>query len=205
MRNPLALLVVAAAFIGGIYFGLQQQSEPLSLKNATYLVPPRAVAPFSLQATNVAELDNAALRQQWTLLFFGFTNCPDICPTTLQLLANVRNDLSAELTAEELPQIILVTVDPARDDLASLRQYTAYFGDGVEAARGEEDALSSFATDLGILYQQIPLENGDYTMDHSAAVLMLDPDANLRAVFSPPLRQTEITSDIVSIIDRSGS
>lgn len=200
MRHPVVIALLALAFFAGLYAGWLSRVEPPAPKIATVLEPPREIAPFSLTGTEQPVWNNAALRGQWTLLFFGFTRCPDICPTTLQMLAGARERLIGTLADDSLPGIVLISVDPEHDDLETLRRYSQAFGDGVSAARGDAAALQAFSQDLGILYQRIPLEEGDYTMDHSAAVLLIDPDSQLRAVFSPPLRSDAIAADLEQII-----
>ncbi|MEM7762913.1 MAG: SCO family protein [Pseudomonadota bacterium] len=201
MRNPLALFIAAIAFAVGLYFGLQRAPAPLSLQNATVLEPARAIAPFSLQSTRATTFDNAALSGRWTLVFFGFTRCPDICPTTLQLLSDARQALRDDFPDKALPDILLVSVDPARDTIDALQSYTAYFGDGVYGARAAEPELARFTRDLGIVYQKVPLADDDYTMDHSAAILLVGPEARLRAVFTPPIRRDDFVADLNTILE----
>ncbi|MEL7298527.1 MAG: SCO family protein, partial [Pseudomonadota bacterium] len=161
MRNPLTLFMAVAAFAVGLYFGLQRTPGPLPLRNATVLEPARAIAPFSLQSTRTTTLNNTALVNRWTIVFFGFTRCPDICPTTLQMLSDARKSLQNDLPSETLPDILLVSVDPARDTIEALQAYTTYFGDGVYGARAAEPELTEFTRDLGIVYQAIPLADDD--------------------------------------------
>ena len=201
MQRPLIAAAAAAAFAGGIAAGLLLREHPVTLETGTLLDPPRAVAPFSLAATTGAALDRDALAGDWSLVFFGFTRCPDICPNTLQLLSSARERVAAAGVAP--PRIVLVTVDPEHDDVARLTEYVAYFGDGVVGATGSAEAIAGIAQDLGIVYRRVPLPDGDYTMDHSAAVLLLDPQAALRAVFSPPLRAGALADDLVNLIGAS--
>ncbi len=196
MRRLLLTAAAAAAFAGGIAAGLLLRPEPVTLETGTLLEPARAVAPFSLDATGPETLDKAALAGDWSLVFFGFTRCPDICPNTLQLLAAARERVIEAGAAA--PRIVLVTVDPEHDDVARLSDYVTYFGEGIVGATGSPDDIANVARDLGIVYARVPLDGDDYTMDHSATVLLLDPAVQLRAVFSPPLRVPTLAEDLVT-------
>lgn len=198
MPRPLLAAAAALAFAGGIAAGLLLRSEPLTLETGTLLDPPRAVAPFNLQGTGPATLDAAALSDGWSLVFFGFTRCPDICPTTLQLLSSARERIAAN--GETPPRILLVTVDPEYDTVERLTAYTRYFGEGITGATGTPEAVAAVARDLGIVYQRVPLEGDNYTMDHTGAVLLIGPDLGLRAVFSPPFDLPALARDLTDIL-----
>ncbi|MEN7343460.1 MAG: SCO family protein [Pseudomonadota bacterium] len=201
MRNPVGLLVVFVAFAAGLFYGLKNtDTQPPELKDATLLQPARQLAPFSLQSTRSTTIDANSLSDHWTLVFFGFTRCPDICPTTLQMLSQIRQNIADEIAADKLPDILLVSVDPERDTLAALSDYANYFGEGVYAARADGPALAEFTRDVGVVYQKIDLDDGDYTMDHTGAVLLIGPDATLQAVFTPPLRADVIQQDLLAIL-----
>lgn len=201
MQKPLIIIVIALTFAAGLALGLANRPAPATLQAATHLMPARDIAPFSLRTANEAVLDNAALEGNWTLVFFGFTNCPDICPTTLQLLSDARDSLTDAEPATALPDILLISVDPERDTPQALADYAAYFGDAVYGATGDDAAIASIAADLGIVYVKVPLDDeGAYTMDHSGTVLLIDPDVRLRAVFTPPLSAASIAYDLGIII-----
>lgn len=203
MQKKLIIALALAAFIGGITAGIVLRPQPLQLEHGTLLEPARDIVDFELRTIDDASLTNDDLRGQWTLAFFGFTHCPDICPTTLQLLRTVRERLADDLPEQALPSVLLVSVDPQRDSVEALDTYTKYFGAGFRGATADDDALENFATDLGIVYIKVPLDDGDYTMDHSGAVVLIDPDVKLRAVFSPPLNGGGITDDLRALLERS--
>ena len=199
MSKPLLAAAAALAFAGGIAAGLLLRSEPITLETGTLLDPPRAVAPFNLQGTGPATLDATSMSEQWSLVFFGFTRCPDICPTTLQLLSSARERIEANGVTP--PRILLVTVDPEYDTVERLTAYAQYFGKGITGATGTPDAIAAVAGDLGIVYQRVPLEGDDYTMDHTGAVLLIGPDLSLRAVFSPPFDVPTLARDLTAILE----
>ncbi|MEX0385581.1 SCO family protein [Spiribacter onubensis] len=128
----------------------------------------------------------ADLDGRWHYLFFGFTHCPDVCPMTLATLAGAMQELESD-GMDEMPAVVFVTVDPQRDTPAAMANYVEHFHDdfvGVTGARGEIDRLTQ---SLGISYTlHEPDENGDYAVDHSAAILLIDPQGRLRALWQPP-------------------
>lgn len=195
--NRIALVCAAIiGLAGGIAVSLvNSQPKLTALKSGTLLEPPREIASFTL-TNETARFDNESLIGQWQLVFFGFTRCPDICPTTLQLLVDARNDLSATFDRSQLPEIILVSVDPQHDTPSRLAAYSEFFDPSVRGVVGSEDELARFSRNLGVLYQRIPLEDGDYTMDHTGAVIAINPQGEWAAVFSPPLRRSALVSDL---------
>lgn len=204
MQKPLIIALALATFVAGIALGIANRQQPAVMQAGTVLTPPRDITPFSLQSAAETSFDNNALAGRWTLVFFGFTNCPDICPATLQLLSTAREALRAEDASLALPDILLISVDPQRDSAEALARYAAYFGDAVIGATGSDDEIASLAADLGIVYARVPMGNdGGYTMDHSGTVLLIDPEVRLRAVFSPPLSSTAIANDLRIIIESS--
>jgi len=111
-------------------------------------------------------------------VFFGYTNCPDVCPTTMAELAQVKNDLGAD--GGKL-QVLFVTVDPERDTPEVLKAYMAHFDPSFLALRGSQEELAAVAKDFKIFYKQVPGDTPtSYTMDHSAGMYMFDPSGHLR-------------------------
>ncbi|MEM8548042.1 MAG: SCO family protein [Pseudomonadota bacterium] len=205
-RSPVALLAVVLAFGAGLWLSMTSTREArehtptlASLENGTALQPPRALQPFSLVTATDTVFDNSDLLNRWTLVFFGFTHCPDICPATLQVLADTTRRLTAA-GVETTPGVLLVTVDPARDDAATLANYVAHFGDNTVGATGTEGAIAALAADIGIVYRRVELDEG-YTMDHSGAVLLLNPEGELAAVFSPPLNPAALARDLTALLN----
>ncbi len=111
-------------------------------------------------------------------VFFGYTNCPDVCPTTMSELAQVKSDLGAE--GDKL-QVLFVTVDPERDTPEVLKAYMAHFDPSFLALRGSPEELAAVAKDFKIFYKQVPGDTPtSYSMDHSAGMYMFDPKGQLR-------------------------
>lgn len=129
-----------------------------------------------------------------SLVFFGFTRCPDVCPTTLLQLSQLKAALTAE-EAEQL-QVYLITVDPERDTPIRLREYLSYFDPGFKALTGTEEQVATMAKSFNVFYNKVPTAAGQYTMEHSAYVFVLDNDAKSVLLFREGMAIEEMLSDI---------
>lgn len=119
----------------------------------------------------------------WSLVFAGFTHCPDICPDTLVRL----NLLDKALRERELEiRTVFVSVDPERDTPERLAGYVTYFNEGFTGVTGPKVELDRFVAALGIGYVKVPGAGGNYTVDHSAALVLVGPDARVVEYFMPP-------------------
>lgn len=190
-----ALVLALAAVAAGAWFAARALEEPSPPRFATVLTEPRTLPEFSLIDQDNRPFDTARLRGHTSLLFFGFTHCPDICPATLSQLAAARRQLAASGDGAELPQIVLVTVDPERDTPEVLERYVEYFGEGVTGVTGAVEEIRALAEPLGVYFEKSPLGD-DYTMGHSTAVLVIGPDTALRALFSAPHQVDAFVHDL---------
>ncbi|MCG8371588.1 MAG: SCO family protein [Proteobacteria bacterium] len=173
--------VLAAALAAGIVLALRSQSPAVPL-HATVLEPPAALPEFDLVDHNGDGIGRSAFEGQWDLVFFGFTQCPDICPATLQVLAAAKAELE-DRGQVPLPRIVLVSVDPERDTPDVMSRYVGYFGDGHLGITGELAEIRKLTDGLGIYFRKQATGADDYTVDHSAAVLAVDPAGRFSAVF----------------------
>jgi protein SCO1 len=194
----LALFFAALAAGGGAWFASRALKAPEQPQFATTLPEHRPLPEFSLTDHRGRPFDAERLRGRTSLLFFGFTHCPDICPATLTQLAAARRQLAAESgnAGAELPQIVLVSVDPERDTPESLQAYVEYFGEGITGVTGSAGEIRALSEPLGVYFEKNPLEGGDYTVNHSTAVLVIGPDATLRALFSAPHEVAAFVHDL---------
>ena len=132
-------------------------------------------------------------------MFFGFTNCPDICPTTLTLLAAVDKQLAA-LPDDQRPRIALVTADAERDTPEHIKKYVQFFNPNFIGVTGTQTALEAFALSIGAPIAIRPQVGGGYTVDHSSAIFVVDPQGALRAVFSGPHQLESLTADLRTVV-----
>jgi protein SCO1 len=191
--------VIAGMLLSRALVNRAEDSRATALVTGTLLDPPRPLPSFSLVDQANRAFDNERLRGRWSYLFFGFTNCPDVCPTTLRMLAQTEQSLS-DLPPAERPQVILVSVDPKRDTPQQLVSYLKFFNPAFIGLTGEQEALDAFTRQLGVPVAITPTDNGNYTVDHSAAIFLIDPSGAMRALFSPPHSPTSLADDYRRIL-----
>ena len=126
-------------------------------------------------------------------MFFGFTQCPDVCPTTLQTLHETHSLLATDAIYAESGQVVFVSVDPDRDTAPLIRDYLAYFHPDFIGITGEITSLKKLTQPLGILFTKIA-SGESYTMDHSASILLIDPQGRVLGLFSMPHNATDISA-----------
>lgn len=190
----IGLLIAAAAAAGYIVARVLQEGAP-QLSSGTALPQPRPVTAFSLTDQHGKPFDNSRLEGKPSLMFFGFTHCPDVCPTTLALMTQLHRD-----PALQALQMVFVTVDPGRDDAVTLRHYVDAFGGGFTALRGEDAALEPLLQSLGVARSVQPLPGGGYAVDHSATLFFINASGALSAVFTPPFDRARLRSDLLALI-----
>lgn len=148
---------------------------------------PKPLAPFRLADQDGREFGLERLRGRWSFLFFGYTFCPDVCPGTLTALSATRALLDRPDGAGADTQYVFVSVDPARDTPERLREYVRYFHPDFLGVTGQPADLEGLTRQLGVVHFKGPEDpQGGYLVDHSAAVLVIDPQARLIGVLSPP-------------------
>jgi len=196
----LVVLLAISAFAIGIYVAGSNHADRPAIAGLLWPDPPQLGA-FSLSGTNGTAFTEAALSGKWTLLFFGFTHCPDVCPTTLKTLKTVRDQL-AEHPFHGASQVLFVSIDPARDTPTVLRDYVQYFDPGFIAATGSDDQLKRLTRQLGVIYAKVKTADpASYSMDHTASILLIGPKLQLLGVFSPPHVATLLAGQIKAIIE----
>jgi len=193
LKGVIIIILATVAGILSARFFLQRTVVQDEL-SATRFPVAREVQPFELVDHNNVVFDNAALEQHWSFLFFGYTYCPDVCPTTLSVLNSIAQrlqDVDADI------RFVMVTVDPERDTPERLAEYVTYFNGDFLGVTGTDQGLEQLTRQLGILYERVQPEPGSeaYLMDHTAAVFLFDPDGRYHAVFSPPLSVETIAGD----------
>jgi protein SCO1 len=195
MKNrywPVMGAIALAAAIAGILVGRMLVEGPApALASGTAYPSPRALTDFALVDTHGAPATPATLRGHPTLVFFGFTNCPDVCPTTLAILA-----MAQKRVAVPGLKVALISVDPERDTPEQLGRYVGSFGSEFIGLTGTPPEIVKVTRAFGVASSRVELAGGNYTMDHSATVFVLDSDARIVAVFTPPLRAEALERDL---------
>jgi protein SCO1 len=180
------------------------RAPAVDLTTGTLITPSRELPDFSLIDQRGNVFGTANLRGHWSMLFFGYTNCPDLCPTTLTTLAAMQKRLRAAKAAV-LPQVIFVSVDAKRDTPAQMAKYVPYFDPefiGLTAA--DQPSIEAVAKKLGVSVIIQPASDGTYSVDHSGAIFVLNPDGRLTAVLSGPFVVEALQGDFQRIVAARG-
>jgi len=198
-----ALVGILSAAAG---FGLWQlrHEGPEGMTAALRILPePRTIAEFSLIDQDGAPFSLGRLNGKWSLLFFGFTHCPDVCPSAMYDLDRVHQALVGKNRDDAGHQVIFVSVDPERDGPERLREYAAYFNPDFIAATGTQEQLAPLTRQLGVAYRIEPHEPGSssYSVDHSASVMLTDPQGRLYGIFPAPLDAEKMVHDLALVMD----
>jgi protein SCO1/2 len=195
------------AFVVGLVVArtVLHEREPAlpALENATIYAPPRPLPPLDLVGKDGQALGPDFFKGRWTLVFFGFTHCPDVCPTTLAVLKQVHRSLATLPTAQQ-PRVLLASVDHERDTPAQLRAYVEFFDPTFLGATGTAEAVSQAAAAFAVPYAKVPLPGGGYTMDHGAGVFTVSPSGAIIAYTSPPLSAEVMARDFRKILQYAG-
>ncbi|WP_376697505.1 SCO family protein [Wenzhouxiangella sp. EGI_FJ10305] len=199
-RIFLMIVIALAAIATGIVVSSILFDRTQTMRAAQAFPEARPLTDFELRTAAGESLTPGDLKGQWSLLFFGFTNCPDICPDTLAVLDAAIEDLDT-MGATSRPRVVFVSVDPGRDDAEALRDYVSWFDESFIGATGSEAQLKSLTKNLGIYYalDEPDSETGFYTVDHSASILIVDPEGRLYGRFAPPLDRQAIAADLFSL------
>lgn len=187
------LLGALLAGLLGLYLGghLGARAPVRLVSEGVVFDPPRTLAPFTLQRPDGSALTVDALKGRWSVLFFGFRHCPDICPATLAQMAALERQLGETLPAERRPQFVFISLDPARDAGPALAEYIGYFSPHFLAATTPEPAIRAFATQFGAAYDvRSPDASGAYAVDHSPNLFLTDPAGRYAGFIKPPRSAT---------------
>ena len=183
-RYPLLFLLLVGGMMAGFYW-----NQPSLPEHADYYPAGRDINPFAFTDQDGQPFVPASLTGHWTFLFVGYTFCPDICPTTLADLRSVYPELKKIAPNS---QVVFISADPQRDDSARLKSYTAFFHPEFKAATGPHRALFPLVRNLGLVYSIVESERKDYLIDHSASIVLINPEGKLVAMFRPKVAPGEV-------------
>ena len=201
-RNVIFILLILFS-ITGLFTYFQSLPSLLekkpSLITGKILVRPMEIDNFELIDQNNEVFNKKSLEGSWTVLFFGYTNCPDVCPTTIYKLAEIKNGIKEDLPSANF-NTVLVTLDPDRDSAERLDEYIGYFDETMLGVTGTYENIQSFTSSLSVFYQRINKEEG-YDFNHTASIFVFDKDGSLFATMSPANTVGEIESDFFTILN----
>ena len=204
--RAITLIVIAALAAGlGLWVSQRHFAAPSpatanapAVTSFTRLPEPRTLPAFALQQSDGSTLSGGELEGHWTVVFLGFTHCPDICPTTLAQLAGAQKQW-ASLPEASRPRVLFVSADPDRDSPKLTGEYAHAFHPDTLAATAPLPQLQAFARSLSLVFMKSPGASGkpdDYSIDHSAALVVLDPQARMAGVVQPPFDVKGIAADL---------
>jgi protein SCO1/2 len=192
----IALISISAGAVG--FHLITQTKQLLPPEYALHYKQARPISAFTLTDELGQPFNNTQLLDKWSLVFFGYTSCPDVCPTTLQNLNFIYEDLT---TIASNSQVLLVSVDPKRDTTEKLEQYIGYFNPNFKALRADHDVLFPFSRNLGLMYAitskdeiEVPAGDESYWVDHSASLVLINPAGKIAAIFRPEQEVGEVPS-----------
>lgn len=200
-----AILLAIVALSAGMFVSQHvHMKKPIdaSQLHGTLLDKPRPMPPFALTGIDKQPFNNASLRGNWTMVFFGFTNCGYMCPTAMAELGKTYR-LLAEKGAKSLPRVVMISVDPARDTLETLNHYVKAFDPHFYGATGSNDAIKGMTQELGIAYLKVARgsveDKANYDIEHTGTVMLFNPNGELVAFFTTPHQSELLAKDYMLI------
>lgn len=201
LKITLSLILELLLIVGLIYFfagrDVASVADTAPPGTEARIASPRPLLPFELTAHDLKPLDIARLKGKWTLLFLGYTHCPDICPITLAELTRMAQQMSPDVLKDT--QFVFVSVDPQRDSPESLAEYVRYFDERFIGATGSIDALTAFAHQLDSKFSLETNPLGEPIVNHSSAILLIDPQVRYYARFEAPHYAEEIRQQYLAL------
>ena len=194
------ILIAAVAAALGLWLGSRAftpDAQP-KLASAVLYPSPREVPEFTLTRSDGTSLTHADWKGRWTVAFFGYTNCPDVCPTTLATFKSAASKLAADGIGDRV-RFDFISVDPARDTPEQLAKYVGYFSKDFVGATGADEELTKLTRALGLVYSREATGNGDYAVDHSASAVLIDPSGREVGLFRPPFDAGAMAADLKTL------
>jgi len=169
------------------------------------LSPARKITVPALSKDNGETFTLGCLTGQWNLLFFGYTHCPDVCPTTMATLAQAKK--IATTNNHIFPKVVFISVDPERDKVEMLGKYVRYYDNDFIGVTGDNALIKELALQMSVIYLKAPVEEGSdpnaYLVDHSASLMLLNPEGKLVAFFKAPHNANNILKDFQTMVNKS--
>lgn len=191
------ILLVVYGFVWRMSQPVIMDDEQLRVNGAIVLDKPRIFSDFELIDHRGETFNIARMQDVWTIVFFGFTHCPDICPTTLAVL----NDMYSKMkdSEKEQLQIVMISLDSERDTVEKLAEYVPYFNEDFIGVTGNKHLIRRLTAEINIAYNKVPLEGEDYTVDHSTQLVLINPKGHYHGFFRAPHSETMLRSTWRSI------
>lgn len=191
------ILLVVYGFIWRMNQAVVMDKEQLRVNGAVVLDTPRIFSDFELIDHRGDKFNIARMQDKWTIVFFGFTNCPDICPTMLAILNDTYSKMKD--SEKEKIQIVMISLDPERDTVEALAEYVPYFNETFVGVTGNKHLIRRLTAEINIAYNKVPLEGDDYTIDHSTQLVLINPKGHYHGFFRAPHSEIMLRSTWRSI------
>ncbi len=201
MKKAIIIITALTVILGITSAFYLLKPEPVQLMAITWFGDQaKALPEFELTDHNNQPFNNKTIRGKWHLFFFGYTNCPDICPDTMQMLSNMLAQVKDKSILENL-QLTFISVDPDRDDLQKMKSYVTYFNKSIMSARADIDSVNTLTDAVGILHYIVKsAEENIYEVAHSGSLILIDPEGRFCGVFSAPHDPEKIAHDLTALI-----
>ncbi len=194
--------------------GCERAPVSLDLEGAMLLPKPKSIPTFSLQQQTLGEFGPEQLQGKWSMMFFGYTRCPDVCPTELFMLASMVRELEKQQAAT-IPQVVFVSVDGERETIEGLQTYAGYYHPAFLGVTGPGSEVDPLVKSMGVIYERVYYQDGKqvvipagetptdmaYLINHSATIQLINPEGKLHAVFTTPHEPQAMVRDLNMIVD----
>jgi len=213
----LRLTLVGIVFSSILLTGCSPADKKAETESATLLPEPRQINDFNLLRHDQGEFNKNSIKGHWSMFFFGYTRCPDICPTALYMMSTMMRQIDDDPSVlHQVPQIVFVSVDPQQDKPEALQEFVNFFHPSIIGTTGEQAAVDKLVREAGAIYQRVyysndevvQFENPDsipdelkdsYLIDHSAAIYLFNPEGDLHAIFGMPHEPKVMIRDLAAI------
>lgn len=193
----ISIVIVLVAFI----LLTNQKSDLPELLRDVAVVPSININGVDLIDHNNKPINFEKFKNNWTFVFFGFTNCPDVCPATISQLVQVKNGIKKSDQFTDDFKIFFVSVDPKRDSLEHLKQYMTYFDSSFVGMTGNKESILAFENTLGAFHKlDTPRSDGGYSVQHTADVFLIDREGKLVAKFQPPMDTDKVVKQFLKFV-----
>jgi protein SCO1/2 len=195
-----ALIALAAGFGVSLLLSKNPEQGHVQIQGSVLPVPRQIAVPDLVKHDGTA-FTNADIQGNWTLVFFGYTHCPDICPTTMAVLAQAKKKAEGPF-----PNVMMVSVDPERDTVELLREYVKYFDPAFIGVTGDEKMIQALTIQTSVVYMKMEGASGkkeDYLVDHSSQILLINPEGQLAAFLMAPHSPQSILDSVNAVIESS--
>lgn len=198
-----SLVALMMVFVVGIFWKIttprQMSPQELLANGAIVFDHPRIIEPFNLLDQQQQAFTKQNLEGRWTILYFGFTHCPDVCPNDLAFLNQWYKSLDESIAART--EVVMVSLDPARDNAAHLAQYMSYFNPDFHGVTGEFMNILRFSRNVNVAFSKVPMGD-DYTIDHTANLVLVNPKGDYHGFFKPPFKLAPMKTAFQSIVSQ---